>query len=131
MKRIIFESAPEYIIVCLLAGLAYASIQYLRMKQPWSKSMNWTLFALRSILATFIAFLLLGPIVKQITNLFEKPIFIVVQDNSASVKEATDTTKLATLEQKILETEKLLEEKGYESSLQNLGGQDFRQPPPT
>jgi hypothetical protein len=124
MKRIIFESAPEYIIVCLLAGLAYASIQYLRMKQPWSKSMNWTLFGLRSVLATFIAFLLLGPIVKQITNLFEKPIFIVVQDNSASVKEATDTVKLATLQQKILETEKLLSDKGYESSLQNLAGQD-------
>jgi hypothetical protein len=124
MKRIIFESAPEYIIVCLLAGLAYASIQYLRMKQPWSKSMNWTLFALRSVLASFIAFLLLGPIIKQVNNLFEKPVFIVVQDNSASVKEAMDTTRLATLQQKILETEKLLEEKGYESSLQNLAGQD-------
>lgn len=124
MKRIIFESAPEYIIVCLLAGLAYAAIQYLRMKQPWSKSMNWILFGLRSVIASFIAFLLLGPIVKQINNLFEKPIFIVVQDNSASVKEASDTSSLARLEQKILETEKILSEKGYESSLQDLSGQN-------
>jgi hypothetical protein len=124
MKRIIFESAPEFIILCILAGLAYASIQYLRMKQPWSKSMNWILFSIRAIVATFIAFLLLGPIVKQINNLFEKPVFIIVQDNSGSVKAGADTTKFPSLEQSLKTTATALNEQGYETSIQNLAGQN-------
>src|SRR6476661_826241 len=124
MKRIIFESSPEFILLCVVAGLAYASIQYLRMKQPWSKAMNWILFSLRAVVATFIAFLLLGPIVKQINNLFEKPVFIIVQDNSRSIKEATDTTALASLELSLKTTADKLNEQGYETSIQNLAGQD-------
>ncbi|HEY0741958.1 MAG TPA: VWA domain-containing protein [Chryseosolibacter sp.] len=126
MKRIIFESAPEFIILCVIAGLAYASIQYLRMKQPWSKTMNWVLFGIRAVVATFIAFLLLGPIVKQINNLFEKPVFIIVQDNSGSVREATDTTRLASLEESLKQTASRLTEQGYETSIQNLAGQDVK-----
>jgi hypothetical protein len=124
MKRIIFESSPEYIILCVVAGLAYASLQYLRMKNPWSKTVNWILFAMRSMVASFIAFLLLGPIVKQINNLFEKPVFIIVQDNSGSVKEGTDTTNLVALEQSIKSTVLKLNEQGYETSIQNLAGQN-------
>jgi hypothetical protein len=70
------------------------------------------------------AMLLLGPIVKQINNLFEKPLFIVLHDNSASVKEAIDSTTLGTVEGKITETKSILEAEGYESSIQNLGGQE-------
>ncbi|HEY0654668.1 MAG TPA: hypothetical protein VGD65_16140, partial [Chryseosolibacter sp.] len=124
MKRIIFESAPEFIILCVIAGLAYACIQYLRMKQPWSKTMNWILFGIRAVVATFIAFLLLGPIVKQINNLFEKPVFIIVQDNSGSVREATDTARLASLEESLEQTASRLAQQGYETSIQNLAGQN-------
>ncbi len=124
MNRIIFESSPEFVVVCILAGLAYAAIQYLRMKQPWSRTMNWILFSLRAIVASFIAFLLLGPIVKQINNLFEKPLFIIVQDNSGSVREATDTTRLANLERSLQTTVAALTERGYDASIQNLAGQN-------
>ncbi|HEY0655970.1 MAG TPA: hypothetical protein VGD65_22700, partial [Chryseosolibacter sp.] len=124
MKRIIFESSPEFIVLCVIAGLAYASIQYLRMKQPWTKTMNWILFSIRAVVATFIAFLLLGPIVKQINNLFEKPVFIIVQDNSGSIKEASDTARLAALEQALKNAAGRLNEQGYETSIQNLAGQD-------
>lgn len=111
-------------MLCVIAGLAYASIQYLRMKQPWSKSMNWILFSIRAVVATFIAFLLLGPIVKQINNLFEKPIFIILQDNSGSIKEGTDTTRISALEQSLKQTANTLKEQGYETSIQNLAGQN-------
>lgn len=125
MKRIIFESSPEFIILCLLLGLGYAAIQYYKTKQqPWGKTLNWVLFSFRSVLIFFLAFLLLGPIVKQINNLFEKPLFIVVHDNSASVKETTDSVILKAVEQKIIETRELLEKKGYESSIQDLKGDD-------
>jgi hypothetical protein len=124
MNRIIFESAPEFIVACVFLGLAYAGIQYIRTKHPWSQTMNWILFGMRTLLASFLAFLLLGPIVKQINNLFEKPLFIVLQDNSASIAEATDSVTLKALEQKITETKQALENKGYETNIQNLSGQD-------
>jgi hypothetical protein len=121
MKRIIFESAPEFIVVCVIAGLTYAGVQYYRNKpQPWNNATNWVLFGLRATLVSFLCFLLLGPIVKQVNNLFEKPLFVVVQDNSASVQEATDSTVRKNLEQKLLSLRKTLEQKGYEASLQGL-----------
>lgn len=122
MKRIIFESAPEYIIVCLLVAIAYATIQYVGIKQPWSKSMNWLLFSFRTVVAFFIAFLLLGPIVKQVNNLFEKPVFIVVRDNSASILEASDSTTLNQLSSNVTGLKSLLDEKGYEAFVQDLDG---------
>jgi hypothetical protein len=129
MQRVIFESAPEFIVLCLLAGLAYAFVQYWRLKQPWSKKINWILFTSRAILVSFLSFLLLGPIVKQINNLFEKPLYIVLQDNSASVKAALDSTTLRIVEKNMLATKEMLTAKGYEASVQDLNGQevtDFR-----
>ena len=124
MQRIIFESAPELIVLCILLGLAYASAQYLRHRHPWSKFMNWMLFGLRAVLAFFLAFLLMGPIVKQVNNLYEKPLFVILQDNSASVKEAVDSTFLDSLHQNLVSADQMLDEKGYESSIENLRGDD-------
>lgn len=123
MKRIIFESAPEFVILCLLAALGYAAIQYLRTgKQPWNTKINWLLFSLRAVLVFFISFLLLGPIVKQITNYYEKPTFIVLQDNSTSISQAVEPKILNALGEKLTATQSLLQEKGYEVSRWNLNG---------
>src|SRR5436190_17235941 len=112
MKRIIFESAPEFIALCILAALVYATIQYYRTKHPWSATINTLLFCLRFVTTFFISFLLLGPIVKQINNLFEKPVFIVVEDNSASIKAALDSSAIRKLNTSILETKTQLENNG-------------------
>ena len=120
MQRIILESAPEFIIVCVLVGLAYAAIQYFRRKHPWSAGLNAMLFTFRAVLAFFLAFLLLGPIVKQISNLYEKPAFIILHDNSSSVAEATDSTVRMTVERELSETKDLLAEKGYDADVHTL-----------
>jgi hypothetical protein len=120
MQRVILESAPEFLLLCIIAGFGYAAIQYLKTKHPWSKGMNILLFTLRAILAFFLAFLLLGPIVKQITNVFEKPAFIILHDNSSSIREATDSLVRQPLQQKIVETRDLLAEHGYESEIVTL-----------
>lgn len=125
MKRIIFESAPEFIVLCVVAGLGYAAVQYLRTKQPWNKRTNWILFGCRAVLVSFLAFLLLGPIVKQINNLFEKPVFVILQDNSASIRETTDSTARHRLGQNLTEIKDILEAKGYEPAVQDLSGQDI------
>ena len=122
MQRIILESAPEFVLVCLVAGIGYAALQYFKNKHPWSKGINTMLFSFRAILAFFLAFLLLGPIVKQISNLYEKPAFIFLRDNSSSIAEATDSSTLITLQQNIQETKDLLEKNGFESEYQTLNG---------
>src|SRR3990170_2373004 len=103
MQRILFESAPEFLMVCVIAGLAYAAIQYTRTKHPWSKGMNTLLFSFRAIVAFFVAFLLLGPIVKQISNVYEKPAFIILHDNSSSIREVTDSVTRLNLHNKLSE----------------------------
>ena len=124
MNRIIFERDPELVILALILGLAYAFIQYYRNKhQPWGKTLNWVLFTTRAVLASFIAFLLLGPIVKQVNNFYEKPYFVILRDNSASIAQSADSVTLHTLDVELAETKRLLEEKGFATSVQDLEGE--------
>src|SRR5436190_17414256 len=93
MQRIIFEYSPLYFVVCLLVGIGYAWLLY-SSKYSWPRNLNRALFALRTILATALAILLLGPILKHTENIFEKPSYVVLIDNSRSVKESTDTAQV-------------------------------------
>ncbi|HET9487384.1 MAG TPA: VWA domain-containing protein [Chryseosolibacter sp.] len=120
MQRIILESAPEFVLICIIAGVGYATIQYFRTRHPWSKGINALLFSFRALLVFFLAFLLLGPIVKQTSNIYEKPAFLILRDNSSSVGEAADSTALSTLHQRLDEAKDLLENKGYESEVHTL-----------
>ena len=116
-QNIIFESSPAYIIVCIVLALGFAFLLY-KTKHPWSKTWNRILFGARAILAFLLAFLLLGPIVKQINNIFEKPFFVVLYDNSVSVREAVDSTTLANLQTEVNELSAVWQQaccKGYRS----------------
>ena len=126
-QRIIFESSPAYVVVCaiLAAGIAY--ILY-RGQHPWNKTWNQILFAARFILGFFLMFLLLGPIVKQISNLFEKPVFVLLYDNSASIGETTDSTARTKLIDNMSATASLLREKGYDVRITDLEGKEFERP---
>src|SRR5689334_4608588 len=90
-QRIIFESSPVFVIVCALAGLVYAGVLYYKVRHPWSKWVNGLLFGGRAVLVFLLCFLLLGPIVRQIHNILEAPVYVFLQDNSASLAEAVDS----------------------------------------
>lgn len=126
-QGIIFESSPAYILLCavLAAGLSY--LLY-KSHHPWNKTWNQILFATRFVLSFFLMFLLLGPIVRQISNLFEKPLFVLVYDNSASIREGSDSTTRKTLEDKINATAILLQGKGYDVKISNLEGTEVQKP---
>lgn len=126
-QNIIFESSPAYIIVCAIVALGLAFLLY-KSKHPWSKLWNRILFGVRAVLAFLLAFLLLGPIVKQINNIFEKPFFIVLYDNSVSVREAVDSTVLNNVENNIKDVANVLDEKGYEVKINNLSGDEINKP---
>ena len=126
-QSIIFESSPAYIVVCALLGAGFAYMLY-RSNHPWTKTWNRILFGIRAVLAFFLMFLLLGPIVKQVNNLFEKPVFVVVYDNSISVKETADSAQIRDLVSKITQTASMLREKGYDVKVTDLQGVEIEQP---
>lgn len=93
MQRLIFEYSPIYFLLCLALGVGYAFLLY-SARHTWSRTWNRILFGLRLVLVTVLMMLLLGPILKQTENLFEKPAFVFLIDNSQSVKETSDTAKI-------------------------------------
>lgn len=122
-QQVIFESSPAFIFVCLLLGVGYAYLLY-SAKHPWSHSMNRFLFAVRAVLAFLLAFLLLGPIVKQVTNETEKPLFVILRDNSESITETTDSATLNEIDQSLRATRQALEDKGYNVVETDLAGNE-------
>ena len=86
------------------------------------------MFVGRAVLSFLLMFLLLGPIVRQINNIFEKPLFVLMYDNSASIKETTDSTERTELEAQMKEAATLLKSKGYEVKVSDLSGMDVDKP---
>ena len=121
MHRLQFESSPAFILVCLALGIGYAFFLY-NTKYTWSKKINQTLFVLRAMLVTILAFLLLGPILKFTNNIFEKPSIVFLVDNSLSLRETTDTIRRQKIKQQIGSISATLKDAGYEVTLKNLNG---------
>ena len=71
--------------VCLLLGLLYAWVMY---RQPVNASLQIRniLAALRAVVVFLIAFLLVSPLVKSVSYQPQKPLVLVAQDNSDSIK---------------------------------------------
>ncbi|MDB5132358.1 MAG: hypothetical protein JWR02_2107 [Mucilaginibacter sp.] len=70
--------------VCLLLGFTYAWLLY---RQPVSldKKFRYLLFVARTLAVSIIALLLLSPLVKSVSYNPQKPLILVLQDNSQSV----------------------------------------------
>lgn len=110
--RLLFEISPWFIALCLLAGAVYAFILY-QKEHPWDKKTNYLLAGLRFLAVSILAFLLLGPFIRQIVNTFEKPAYVFAIDNSLSVSAIHDSVSLDRLQQDILQT------------TESLAGEDF------
>ncbi len=121
MQRLIFESSPLYIFVCLALGVGYAYLLY-STKNSWSKRTNQLLFAARAIVVSVLAFLLMEPQLKLITNTFEKPGAVLLIDNSSSLKGLVDSTAF---KRQLTETSNVLSAAGYEVKWKYLSGNDI------
>jgi hypothetical protein len=86
LSAILFNDySAWWTIACILAGLAYAFIFYSRNLISGGKFF-YLLFALRATLVSLICFLLLSPLLQTQRKRTEKPLIIIAQDNSASIK---------------------------------------------
>jgi hypothetical protein len=122
MQRLIFEYNPIFIVLCVLMGMAYAFVLY-QSKHHWSKRTNQLLFGLRALMVTLIAILLLGPVIKLTKNLFEKPSFVFLIDDSESVREVTDSLQRQQLFSDIEKKAQQLKDEDYEVSIKGLNDQ--------
>jgi len=75
-----------FIILCLLAGSGYATLQYYRDKgNDFTVTVTRILALLRGTAVTLIAFLLLSPLLRSTSRHTEKPIVLLALDNSGSI----------------------------------------------
>jgi hypothetical protein len=74
-----------WVPACLVLGLLYAWVFY-RQPVNLSNKFRYGLFAVRAIAVTVIALLLVSPLVKSVSYNPQKPLVLVLQDNSQSIK---------------------------------------------
>ncbi len=88
-----FAYPPTYILICIVAGIAAAVLLYYgkRNQKLFPQKIRYVLSALRFLSVFFIALLLLSPLVKTQKRYSEKPILIVANDNSESIRLSRDS----------------------------------------
>jgi len=87
LKNIILQYDSWYIALCLILGIVYALVLYYKQNHLKDKSFLLVslLFFLRFISVSTIAFLLLAPLYKSISEQKRKPIIVFGQDYSSSI----------------------------------------------
>lgn len=93
---ILFDYPWYFIFFCILLGVVYAIALYVFKAKhgtgrDFSRRLTILLAALRAISVAAIAFLLLSPLVKRVTNRKEKPLIIIAEDNSQSLRYCPDS----------------------------------------
>lgn len=74
-----------WVIPCLLLALLYAWLMY-RQPQNLADRLRYLLSAFRALAVFLIALLLISPLVKSTNYQPQKPLVLITQDNSASIK---------------------------------------------
>lgn len=122
MGNIDFQYPAWYLVFCVLAGLTYALVLYYKDRsfRERSSTLNWALGVLRFLVITGISALLLVPLVKSISTQVQKPIVVVAQDVSESVKAAFDSIALGEYQSNIESLKASLEEE-YEVKTYSFG----------
>ncbi|UEG52411.1 hypothetical protein LLH06_15745 [Mucilaginibacter daejeonensis] len=74
-----------YIPLCVLLGVLYAWLLY-RDPVILDNRMRWLLAALRAVAVSLVGFLLVSPLIRTVNYEPQKPLVIIAQDNSTSIK---------------------------------------------
>jgi len=80
------------IVLCVALGAAYAIVLYTgKHSEKWRPGIRRLLFALRFIVVTVLAFLLLEPLIRFNTKIPDNPVLVVLTDNSRSMTATGDS----------------------------------------
>lgn len=113
-SELFLQTSPWFILLCLLAGSAYAFFLY-QPEPSWSKRLNAVLAVLRGTLVSVLCFLLLAPLVRTVQTTTDKAKVVLAVDNSQSTA-AAGAKALTALE----EARRQLTAEGYEVSIETL-----------
>lgn len=95
MKLSVVTEAPGwYLLLCILAGAVYAGVLYFREAKlnEISLWLRGTMAVFRFLLVSFLAFLLMSPLLKTIFREVEKPVIVIAQDESESLVMGKDSS---------------------------------------
>ena len=97
-----------FVLFCILLGVVYAAVLYYVKarhggEHDFSKRLTILLAILRTVSVAAIAFLLLSPLVKRVVNRKEKPLVIIAEDNSQSLRYCRDSAFYVTDFDKMLD----------------------------
>lgn len=88
---------PWYmVLLCLLAGAAYAAVLYFVGPSRFPRRTRWLLAVLRFVAVSVIALLLLAPMTRRTVHEKQKPHVLVAVDRSLSVLQSADSAFDAT-----------------------------------
>ena len=116
--EIIFQTPAWYFLLCLAAGFAFALFTYFR-SSVFKNKPKLFLSVIRGILAFLVAFLLLNPLIKTVSNTIIKPKVVLVLDNSKSMLFAGNKA-IEELKKGIIALKASVEEKGFELEIHDL-----------
>jgi hypothetical protein len=89
---IVTEYPFGFIIFCFFLGAVYAFILYFRTtKDDINIVLKWLMTAFRFLSVSLISFLLLSPLIKKQSEIIQKPLIIVAQDNTLSILLSKDS----------------------------------------
>lgn len=80
-----------FVLLCLLAGAAYAAGLYYVGRRSFGKGVNALLATLRFVAVSAIALLLLAPVARRTVHERQKPLVVLVDDRSQSVGMSADS----------------------------------------
>ena len=79
-------------LLCVLIAAIYTSVMYFAGRVPYKGTIRWVLAAIRFVAVFSLAFLLLGPMVKNTVTEKQNPHVVLAQDISASVRNSADSS---------------------------------------
>lgn len=119
--EVLFDSSPWYIVLCLIAGAAYAFLLY-QKKGPWSQNINKFLATLRFVVVSLIFLLVLGPFIRMVKNITEDPSIVFAIDNSLSITESLDSLTIYQILDSLDGINTKLQEKNYHTEVYTFNG---------
>lgn len=117
--RLITTASPWLILACLAAGALYAWLLYSK-QAPWPKPLNYALAGLRFVVVSLLCFLLMGPLVRYVSNKTVPPTIVFALDNSQSVQLFSDSAALRATQRELQMVREQLEAQGYQTAVQTL-----------
>lgn len=120
MQQFYFEYSALLIIPCLLLAAGAAWYLY-QPEPPWGKKINLALTGLRFCSVFILLLLLLGPVIKLVLNQTDKPLMVVLFDQSRSVSLRDSTQALKILDD-LNNFQEDAKEVGYAVEIRGLDG---------